>query len=797
MSELGQTSRASNALLKRQEAIKRWMISDTNRQSLHRPSNKVRITFERETVFLSAVSGGDADETKKLIDSGVDINCANVDGLTGLHQACIDENVEMVELLVNSGAYLDARDDEGWTPLHAAASAGNVQIAQVLLDKGADLLAVNNEGEIPCDLAEEEEMDEFLEEEMEKLGVEPDEIRNQEEQQMLEDATSWVNSNQVDEQYNFQGASALHVAAAKGYHKVIKLLIQAGSEVNSRDADGWTPLHAAVHWGQLDAAEILTEAGADFNLRNNIGQTPCDLADGDMMKSAEELRKKAKDLAKDGLLQRSNKIIDDNTHKRKLSLSKNKDRKALQDFSNYVHDSNAKPSKSALKGSRQQHKKAENDTNEASDESEDESGESDASESENENRPVNTAPTSVILSTPLRPSALTRPPTTASNEKVSTQRNPLIGSAPMRPPSLSKDNEKRDEHKEESIGVRVNRFKQRNEDASTTKPAEIGREVKFNIARPPGARGDDKDSSSAPNFNILRPGSTTKATEEKDNVSTFKISRPGSREADNKSSDNSTKSSFNILRPSSLRNGDKSTPAKDDGSSSTTKIDDLRSRIGPPSRPSRKDEREDDKRNATTPTASSKADEIRAKFNIPRPGDTQSAASTALSRFRERKSEMESEDNKSKNNEKGDEGKKITSGTKVEECTVVPPGVLFESILAVTMFDKINIIDLPFRAQPMKMPWFGNGFAEVMSLQCERLGLQVRDFCPLAMAAGNTAMFRQLSVKKCLYVVCFVIATPLGLIGRIKYQILVCHHFVAELLQAGGRQVKFVLLNLA
>ncbi len=86
MSELGQTSRASNALLKRQEAIKRWMLSDTNRESLHRPSNKVRITFESETVFLSAVSSGDVEETKNLIKGGVDIDCANVDGLTALHQ---------------------------------------------------------------------------------------------------------------------------------------------------------------------------------------------------------------------------------------------------------------------------------------------------------------------------------------------------------------------------------------------------------------------------------------------------------------------------------------------------------------------------------------------------------------------------------------------------------------------------------------------------------------------------------------------------------------------------------------
>ena len=37
-------------------------------------------------------------------------------------------------------------------------------------------------------------------------GVEIDEIRNQEEKVMMEDATSWVNSKNINEQYNFQGS---------------------------------------------------------------------------------------------------------------------------------------------------------------------------------------------------------------------------------------------------------------------------------------------------------------------------------------------------------------------------------------------------------------------------------------------------------------------------------------------------------------------------------------------------------------------------------------------------------------
>ncbi len=57
-----------------------------------------------------------------------------------------------------------------WEYHYPPSNCINALFFRILLDKGADLLAVNNEGEIPSDLAEEEEMDEFLEEEMEKLG---------------------------------------------------------------------------------------------------------------------------------------------------------------------------------------------------------------------------------------------------------------------------------------------------------------------------------------------------------------------------------------------------------------------------------------------------------------------------------------------------------------------------------------------------------------------------------------------------------------------------------------------------
>ena len=99
---------SKNALWLRQEQLKRWNISDANREKdTPRESDKSKIKFHDGCVFLAACSQKNMDtrEAERLLHSGIDINIANVDGLTALHQVCFVsvENTTRPVVILRSG----------------------------------------------------------------------------------------------------------------------------------------------------------------------------------------------------------------------------------------------------------------------------------------------------------------------------------------------------------------------------------------------------------------------------------------------------------------------------------------------------------------------------------------------------------------------------------------------------------------------------------------------------------------------------------------------------------------------
>ena len=90
----------------------------------------------------------------------------------------------------------------------------------------------------------------------------------------------------------------LHYAAYYGHKVVAELLITEGADVNAKSDDGWTPLHDATSIGHKEIVELLLAKGANVNAKNNYGNTPLDLASGETAdllrkhggKTAEELK---------------------------------------------------------------------------------------------------------------------------------------------------------------------------------------------------------------------------------------------------------------------------------------------------------------------------------------------------------------------------------------------------------------------------------------------------------------------------------------------------------------------------
>ena len=66
----------------------------------------------------------------------------------------------------------------------------------------------------------------------------------------------------------------------------------AGTDVNAKDEDGYTPLYSAVLGGRKEIAELLIAKGADVNTKTNDGKTALDWAVGrGYVKIADLLRK--------------------------------------------------------------------------------------------------------------------------------------------------------------------------------------------------------------------------------------------------------------------------------------------------------------------------------------------------------------------------------------------------------------------------------------------------------------------------------------------------------------------------
>ena len=262
------------------------------------------------TALMFAARQGAADSARALADAGADLNAQDPDGTPALTIAIGNGHTDVARLLLERGAHPNVADRAGMTPLYAAVelhtiqmyperkpvrtpdgAPGTLDLIRRLLGKGGDVDARlkgatlrwgrgRNTGDAA--LAE---------------GATPlmraARFADVAAMRVLLDARADPTLTQKDR------TTVLMLAAGAGWRtgetilggtdygeesdaiEAVTLCLERGADVNAADEDGLTALHHAVVRGS-SVVRLLVEHGAALGTKDKHGRTPLDVAQGVM-----------------------------------------------------------------------------------------------------------------------------------------------------------------------------------------------------------------------------------------------------------------------------------------------------------------------------------------------------------------------------------------------------------------------------------------------------------------------------------------------------------------------------------
>jgi ankyrin repeat protein len=188
-----------------------------------------------------------------------------------LLQAAKQGDINSVHSLLKEGANIESKDQTGSTPLVIAAEHGDAAMLKLLLSSGANPSIRNKYEETALTVAARSFNPDITELLLEKT---PD---TKEKNEAL--LVAACGGPTIREIIDAGAAPKLPEAQASStpelpWVKIVRLLVESGADLETRDAEGDTPLMQAASHGQTEIFKFLLARGASINVREKRGMTP-------------------------------------------------------------------------------------------------------------------------------------------------------------------------------------------------------------------------------------------------------------------------------------------------------------------------------------------------------------------------------------------------------------------------------------------------------------------------------------------------------------------------------------------
>ncbi|KAK2005100.1 ankyrin [Colletotrichum falcatum] len=198
----------------------------------------------------------DIKVVRALLDQGADptIIGAKASGSTSVHELAMSGNAEVLEIVAKAVKSVNlplVEDCEGTMPLHLAVRNNHPEAVDVLIRLGADVDAVQTS----------------------KDGAVPTALWQAGWNRNLDIAAKLLEAGADPDSRGKDKATVLHLAVAKRWPEMVRLLARHKAGLNAQTADKRRPLHAAVLLKDLSMVRLLLEVGARVDSKGTSSAT--------------------------------------------------------------------------------------------------------------------------------------------------------------------------------------------------------------------------------------------------------------------------------------------------------------------------------------------------------------------------------------------------------------------------------------------------------------------------------------------------------------------------------------------